>query len=68
MATSGSITPELEAAFESPSPVARYWAASSGLFHPDKAGHLAGKLGKLAEDSSTVVRRRAAEALAVIRN
>lgn len=66
MATSGSITTELEAAFESPSPVARYWAGSSGLFHPGKAVHLAGKLKKLAEDSSPVVRRRAAEALAAI--
>jgi arylsulfatase A-like enzyme len=68
MATSGSITPELEAAFESPSPVARYWAASSGLFHPGKAAHLAGKLDKLAEDSSPVVRHRAAEALAALQD
>jgi N-sulfoglucosamine sulfohydrolase len=68
LATSGSITPELEAAFESPSPVARYWAASGCLFHPGEAAHLAGKLGKLAEDPSPVVRRRAAEALASLRN
>ncbi|MCU0749042.1 MAG: sulfatase-like hydrolase/transferase [Akkermansiaceae bacterium] len=68
MATSGSVTPDLEAAFESTSPVARYWAASACLFHPNKAANLADKLGKLAEDSSPVVRGRAAEALSVIRN
>jgi arylsulfatase A-like enzyme len=68
MATSGSITPDLEAALESNSPVARYWAASGCLFHPAKAAHLAGKLEKLAEDSSPVVRGRAAEALSAIRN
>lgn len=68
MATSGVITPELEAAFESPSPVLRYWAASSVLLHPDKAEHLAAKLGKLADDPSPVVRRRAAEALVAAGN